>query len=96
MNHVKKSKILHLDDLHKEVHIFGVELLAQVVHRLVHVLRQRVLLASADVVALTPDFLHMLPGGLCRRRHSEAQWASEGRRWEVEEWAAVPGFLGGF
>ena len=62
------SKIVHLDKLHEEVHILGVELLAEVVHGLVHVIRQRVLLAAADEVALAPDFLHVLPGRR-RRRH---------------------------
>ena len=43
-----------------EVHVPGVELQAEVVHRLVHVLGQRVLFDAANVVAVPPDPLHEL------------------------------------
>jgi len=53
---------MYLDELHEEVDVLGVELLAEVVDGLVHVLRQRVPLAAPDEVALPPDTLHVLPG----------------------------------
>jgi hypothetical protein len=58
------------------VDVLGVELLAQVVHRLVHVLRQRVPLAATDEVALAPDPLHVLPRRQRRRRRrrSSSSW----------------------
>ena len=58
----------YLDELHEEMDILAVELLAEVVDGLVHVLRQWVLLAAPDVVALPPDPLHVLPRRR-RRRH---------------------------
>ena len=66
---MKRSADLH--ELHEEVDVLGVELLAEVVDGLVHVLRQRVLLAAPDEVALAPDPLHVLPRRRRRRRRRD-------------------------
>ena len=73
----------YLDELHEEMDILAVELLAEVVDRLVHVLRQRVLLAAPDEVALTPDPLHVLPWR--HRRHRRGR--QHGRRLAAEQMA---------
>lgn len=79
----------YLHELHEEVHVLGVELLREVVRGLVQVLRQRVLLAAADVVALPPDTLHVLPRRLRRRRRHFGGSTSTGlRRGSDAAWVA--------
>jgi hypothetical protein len=73
---MKEAFFADLDELHEEVDVLGVELLAEVGDGVVHVLRQRVLLTAPDEEALTPNPLHVLPrrrrrsGGHHRRRRS--------------------------
>ena len=67
----QETRSADLHELHEEVDVLGVELLAQVVHCLVHVLRQRVPLAAPDEVALAPDPLHVLPRRRRRRRRRD-------------------------
>ena len=73
----QETRCADLHELHEEVDVLGVELLAEVVDGLVHVLRQRVLLAAPDEVALPPDPLRMLPR---RQRRSRRRRRPPGRR----------------
>ena len=81
----QETRSADLHELHEEVDVLGVELLAEVVDGLVHVLRQRVLLAAPDEVALAPDPLHVLPRRRRQRRRRGRRhfggfhWAEKGK-----------------
>ena len=91
----QETRCADLHELHEEVDVLGVELLAEVVDGLVHVLRQRVLLAAPDEVALAPDPLHVLPWRRrLRRRRGRRHFGCFPLGWEAEEtasWWLVPG-----